>query len=84
MPTKKSYTIETLKKRYHKQWLLIEVAKMDESTTTPISGYLIKHSPHRSEIYQLMMKPRGKKRILVEYSEDKLPKGFAVAFLIHE
>lgn len=84
MPARKPYKIEAFKKRYHKQWLLIEIAKMDKSTTTPVSGYLMAHSPHRSEIYQQMMASPGKKPILVEYSEDKLPKGFAVAFLFHE
>lgn len=86
MPTshKRSYKIETLKKHYHKQWLLIGVDKVDKSTTTPISGHLIAHSPNRSETYQLVMKIPRKYPLLIEYSEDRLPKGFAVAFFFYE
>lgn len=80
----KSEKIEKTKIRFPKQWLLIAVDKIDELTTTPISGKLIAHSPRRSEIYQQMMKVRGKKPILVEYSEDNLPQGFAVAFSFYE
>lgn len=73
--------IESIKRRFHRQWLLIAVDKVDKSTTTPISGRLIAHSPYRDEIYSKLLSL--KKRIwpvLVEYSEDKLPKGYAAAF----
>lgn len=76
----KSQRIETIKKRYHREWLLVAVNKIDESTTTPLSGKLIFHSPHRDEVYQKLLKLPRKKNILVEYSEDSLPKGFAAAF----
>ena len=73
--------IETLKKRFHREWLLIEVAKMDEATTTPVSGRLITHSPHRDEIYKKLIPLKKRKWLaLVEYSEDKLPQGYAAAF----
>lgn len=77
----KTQKIETIKKRYHREWLLIAVDKMDKSTTTPICGRLIAHSPHREDIYQLLIKPTAKtKKLLVEYSEDSFPKGYAAAF----
>lgn len=73
--------IETIKKRYHREWLLIAVDEMDESTTTPISGKLITHSSHRDEIYRKLLSIKKRKWLpLVEYSEDNLPKGYAAAF----
>lgn len=72
--------IERIKKRFHREWLLIAVDKVDESTTTPISGRLIVHSPHRDEVYRKLLSLKRKRDILVEYSEDKLPKGYAAAF----
>lgn len=72
--------IKTIKKRFHRQWLLISVDKVDESTTTPISGKVIAHSPHREDIYQMLIKPPKAKKLLVEYSEDSFPKGYAAAF----
>lgn len=75
----KSEKIATLKKRYHRQWLLIAVDKTDE-TTTPISGKLIAHSPHREDVYQQLQKYPRAKKVLVEYPEDSFPKGYAAAF----
>lgn len=76
----KSEKIETIKKRFHREWLLISVDKIDESTTTPISGKIISHSPYRDKIYRKLLSLTKKHNVLVEYSEDKLPKGYAAAF----
>lgn len=76
----KSDKIESIKKRYTREWLLIAVDKSDASTTTPISGKLIAHSPHREDIYQKLITPPKVKKLLVEYSEDTFPEGFAAAF----
>ena len=75
--------IKQIKKRYRREWLLIDVKEMDKSTTTPISGKLIKHSPHREDIYHLLLKPQKSKKLLLEYSEDQFPKGYAAAFRSH-
>jgi len=72
--------IEIIKKKFHREWLLIAVDKVDEATTTPISGRLIVHSPHRDEVYRKLLSLKRKRDILVEYSEDKFPKGYAAAF----
>jgi len=40
----KTEKIETIKKRFHREWLLIALEKVDESTTTPVSGKLIAYS----------------------------------------
>ncbi len=76
----KTEKIEKIKKRFHREWLLISVDEVDESTTTPISGKIIAHSPHREDIYQMLLKPPKAKKLLVEYSEDSFPKGYAAAF----
>ena len=76
----KSETIEKIKKKFHHQWLLVAVDKFDESTTTPISGKLIARSSRREDIYQLLLKRPKAKKLLVEYSEDTFPKGYAAAF----
>jgi len=76
----KSEKIEEIKKRFHREWLLITVDKIDEATTTPVSGRLIAHSPHRDEIYQMLLKPPKVKKLLIEYSEDSFPDGYAAAF----
>ena len=72
--------IETIRKKFrkHPAWLLIRVDKMDKSTTTPLTGRLIAHSPDRDEIYKKSMKGNG--LLMVEYSDDRLPKGYAAAF----
>lgn len=72
--------IETIKRRYHREWLLIAVDKMDEATTTPLTGRLLAHSPHRDEVYRKLPSLQRKHEVLVEYSEDSLPKGYAAAF----
>ncbi|MFH0924431.1 MAG: hypothetical protein V1872_02175 [bacterium] len=76
-----SEKIETIKKHFHREWLLILVNEIDENSTTPISGELIAHSPHRDEIYKMLTKKNFKrKKILVEFSEDSFPEGYAAAF----
>lgn len=72
--------IKAIKKRFHREWLLIAVTETDEATTTPISGRLIAHSSHREDIYQMLLKNLKAKKLLVEYSEDSFPKGYVAAF----
>lgn len=76
----KTEKIKKIKNRIHRQWLLIAVDKIDEARTTPISGKLIAHSPHREDIYRILLNPPKGKKLLVEYSEDSFPKGYAAAF----
>jgi len=74
----KTQKIEIIRKRFRREWLLIAVEKMDESTTTPLTGRLLAHSPHRDEIYRKEMKRKG--HTLTVYSENGFPKGYAAAF----
>ena len=75
-----SQKIESIKKRFHREWLLIAVDEVDESTTTPLTGRLLAHSPHRDEVYRKLFSLRKKRNILVECSADSLPPGYAAAF----
>ena len=77
----KSQGIEVIKRKYHREWLLIAVDKLDESTTTPISGRVIAHSPQRGDIYRRLSTLKRRWPVLVSYSEDTLPKGVVAAFL---
>jgi len=74
----RSQNIETLRKKFKREWLLIAVDKTDESTTTPLTGRLLAHSPHRDEVYHKERKHKG--HTLTVYSEDSFPKGYATAF----
>ncbi len=76
----KSQSIKIIKKQFYREWLLIAVDKLDESTTTPLTGRLLAHSPHRDEVWTKLRKMRRPKLPLIEYSEDNLPQGFIAAF----
>lgn len=71
--------IQKLRKKFRREWLLIAVDEMDESTTTPLEGHLLVHSKDRDEIYQKMLRYK-KHNTYLTYSDDSLPKGYAVAF----
>ena len=80
MQTLKSEKIENIKRKFRREWLLIDIDRMDESTTTPISGRLIAHNPRRASIYKILLKSPQIKRPLVECSADDFPKGTVAAF----
>jgi len=72
--------IDKIKKRYRREWLLIAVDKFDESTTTPMTGRVLAHSPHRDEVWAKLRGIRRPKLPYITYSEDDLPKGYAAAY----
>lgn len=74
----KSQPIDQIRKRYHREWLLIAVDRVSPRTHVPASGRLLAHSPHRDEIHDAMVHHRA--LTLVTYSDDQLPAGYAVAF----
>ena len=74
----KSQNIESIRKKFRQEWLLIAVEKIDKTKTLPLEGRLLAHSKDRDEIYQKML--RYKHNTYLTYSEDVLPKGYAVAF----
>ena len=77
-PMSVSQSIEGLRRRFHREWLLIAVDEIDQATTTPRRGRLLAHSPHRDELYAKERSVRG--LTLTVYSDDHLPQGFAAAF----
>ena len=78
--TTKATNIEKIKKRFRREWLLIQVKDVDERSTTPLTGWLLSHSPHRHDIYHKLLSLKWRDKMLVEYSEDTLPKGMIAAF----
>jgi len=70
--------IEKLKKRFRREWLLIAVDKMDEATTTPLTGRLLAHSPHRDEVYRASRKYKGDAYLTC--TPDMLPRDVAIIF----
>ena len=74
----KNESIDRMRKRFRREWLLVAVNKMDPRTQVPLRGRLLAHSPHRDEIYDRSVKAKGLAVIL--YSDKNLPQGYAVAF----
>jgi len=74
----KSQSIARIRKRFHREWLLITVNRVDPCTQEPLSGRLVAHSPHRDDIYDRLVKAHGLAVVL--YSDTTLPQGYAVAF----
>lgn len=75
---KNSESIEKIRKRFRRQWLLIAVDKTDEQTTTPLTGRLLAHSPHQDEIYRASRK--YKVPAYLTCTPDMLPKDVAIIF----
>lgn len=71
-------SIKKIRRKFHKEWLLIAIGQMDRNTTVPLTGKLLAHSPRREEIHDAMLQRKG--LALITYSEDRLPAGYAVAF----
>ena len=69
-------SIETIRKKYPDEWLLIIDYETDD-ILRPVRGILVEHSKHRSDIYEKLQQYRGKVRI--EYSGD-IPKDVGVLF----
>ena len=78
MRMRKSEPIEKIRKRYKREWLLISIPKTESDNAQPKTGRLVIHSPHKDDVYEVMMKWRGPAYLV--YSEDGLPAGYATAF----
>lgn len=75
---KNSGSIDQLRRRFKKEWLLVTVGRLDPRTQIPLTGTVVAHSPHRDEIYSRLVKAKGLSMVI--YSEKALPHGYAVAF----
>ena len=76
----KSQAINQIRRRFHREWLLIAVDRLNPRTQVPMSGRLLFHSPNRDEVHDDMLRRKG--LALITYSDDQLPANYAVAFLI--
>lgn len=74
--------IDNIRRKYRREWLLIKVNKFDKTTSKPVTGRLLAHSPDRDEIYKKSLRYKG--LILIDHSDKRLPKGYAVAFTHRE
>ncbi|MBI5244099.1 MAG: hypothetical protein HY922_10560 [Elusimicrobia bacterium] len=74
----KARNVNDIRKRFHREWLLIAVESMDPRTQEPLSGRLLAHSPHRDEVDARFVKAKGLACMI--YSDKNLPKGYAIAF----
>jgi hypothetical protein len=67
--------MSVIKKRYHNQWLLIEVSKYDGDYNIK-EGKVLANSAFKAKIYQALLKYTGK-NLAIEYVGE-LPKEMAV------
>jgi len=74
----KSQPIEKILKRYKNQWLLIQLDKVDERALKPKTGWLVRHSPRKEDLFETMRTHKG--RLYSVYSGPVLPAGFQAAF----
>ena len=70
--------IETIRKRFKNEWLLIGVSEAKHSH--PVKGWLIRHNPDRAVIFKEIPRHNIKYPVFAVYSQDNLPKGYAAAF----
>lgn len=77
----KSLPIEKIRRRFRREWLLVSIDELDPSTTMPLRGRVLAHSPHRDEIDRASI--AYPKPALVVFSEDTFPPGYVAAFLLH-
>ena len=70
--------IEKLRRRFSDQWLLVQVARFDPKTTTPLTGRLLAHSKLRDPLEKQAVHRKG--LIYLVYGSDTLPQGYAAAF----
>jgi hypothetical protein len=75
---KRAPPIGQIRRRYKREWLLIALEEMDRTTTTPLRGRVVAHSPHRDEIDRASVK--YPKPAVVVFSEDTFPPGYTAAF----
>ncbi len=73
--------IDTIRKRYHKEWLLIAVDKYDRKTTTVLTGHLLAHSPDPLDVHKVACKSRCR-HLMTVYSND-WPEDLAAAFHVY-
>lgn len=69
-------TIETIKRRYKNEWVLVEVLETDKRGE-PTKVKLLRHSKSRDEVDDALLKYRHRPTYI--FYTGKFPKGYAVA-----
>ena len=64
--------IETIRRRFVREWLLIEVVEQDD-LTIPTRGQLRYHTPNKSEAYHWLL--ASDLHLYITYSDD-IPENF--------
>ena len=67
--------ISDILKQYDNEWLLIEVVKFNEDWE-PIEGHVLAHSKSKSDIYDALLKYKGK-NLSIEYAGE-IPQDVAI------
>ena len=73
----KTQKIENIRKQFRHEWLLIAVDQIDETTTTPLTGHLLAHSPDPLEIHKVAMQHN---ELLTTIYSDDWPEDLAACF----
>ncbi len=74
----RTMSLETIRRRYPGEWVLIAYPKLDEEMQVT-RGEVLTHSPNRDEIYRMLLTMRGR-QVAVEYM-GKVPEDLAVVLL---
>ena len=64
-----------IEKKYKKQWILVDVIKVDQNLNT-VEGNVIAHSTDKEDIYKALLEKKPKK-FSIEYT-GKIPDDLAV------
>ncbi len=70
-------SIEEIKKKYHEEWVLVEVLEEDELDHVT-KGKLLAHSKSKNKIYEAMKKYKGYTYLF--FAGEIPKKGYAFAF----
>ncbi|OGX35651.1 MAG: hypothetical protein A3B73_05565 [Omnitrophica WOR_2 bacterium RIFCSPHIGHO2_02_FULL_63_39] len=70
--------IAAIRHRHPREWLLIEVARLDRRTTTPVTGRLVAHAKRPERLERQAARTKG--LVYLVFGSDTLPKGYAAAF----
>lgn len=70
--------IAAIRRRYPREWLLIQVDRFDRRTTTPLTGWLLAHAKRSDRLERQAARTKGLAYLV--FGSDTLPKGYATAF----
>lgn len=78
MRTLKSQPIESLRKQFQREWLLIAINRFNPRTTSPITGRLLAHSKPRDPLEKRAAQTN--EFVYLVFGSDTFPQGHVAAF----